>query len=100
MKPTDISQRVKEIVWNRDSKCCVVCGKPLPKHFANAHVFVRRSHFGLGIPENIVTLCQTHHHWLDSGLDWQHKYVKEIVYEHMYKQYPDLDIEKLKEGIE
>ena len=38
----DISQKVKETVWNRDNKKCIYCGKYVPKTCANAH-FIKRS---------------------------------------------------------
>jgi len=38
----DISQKVKEIVWDRDYHRCVFCEKYVPKTCANAH-FIKRS---------------------------------------------------------
>ncbi len=38
----DITQKVKGIVWNRDNKKCIYCGKYVPKTCANAH-FIKRS---------------------------------------------------------
>ena len=67
-KATDISQKVKEIVWNRDSHKCIYCEKVVPKSCANAH-FIKRSQGGLGIPENIVTLCPECHSKEDNGLN-------------------------------
>ena len=95
MKKTDISAKVKKQVWERDHHACVICGSH--QAMPNAHVFINRSHGGLGIPENVATLCNKHHHWFDNGLDWQHKYVKERLYNYMFKLYPNLDITKLKE---
>lgn len=57
----EISQKVKEIVWNRDNHKCIYCERYVPKTFANAH-FIKRSQGGLGIPENIVTLCSECHY--------------------------------------
>lgn len=94
-KKTDISKKVKLLVWKRDHGTCVCCGTH--QAMPNAHVFVRRSHGGLGIPENIATLCIRCHHWYDSGLNWQHEFVKERLHKYMYNQYPNLDISKLKE---
>lgn len=54
-RATDISQKVKQDVWERDGGCCVVCGynrNVMP----NAH-FIPRSKGGLGIEQNVVTLC-------------------------------------------
>lgn len=49
-KATDIPQKVKQAVWERDGGRCVVCGccrNVMP----NAH-FISRSKGGLGIEEN------------------------------------------------
>lgn len=64
----EISQKVKEIVWNRDNHRCISCGKWVPMACANAH-FIKRSQGGLGIPENIVTLCPRCHYEEDFGKD-------------------------------
>lgn len=41
-KACDISSKVKEAVWNRNSQKCIYCGKWVPKTCANAH-FIKRS---------------------------------------------------------
>lgn len=41
-KACEISQKVKEIVWNRDKQCCVICGINVSKSCANAH-YIKRS---------------------------------------------------------
>ena len=64
----DIKPKVKEIVWNRDKQKCIYCGKYVPKTCANAH-FVKRISGGLGIEENIVTLCPKCHFEEDFGQD-------------------------------
>lgn len=56
-KACDISRSVKRAVYARDGGICILCGRPgLP----NAH-FIPRSHNGLGIEENILTLCPECH---------------------------------------
>lgn len=65
-KATDIPDKIKEIVWNRDKKQCIFCNEYVPKSCANAH-FIKRSQGGLGIPENIVTLCPDCHYQEDLG---------------------------------
>lgn len=67
-KACEISQKIKEIVWNRDSQKCICCGRWVPKTCANAH-FIKRSQGGLGIEENIVTLCSECHYQEDFGLN-------------------------------
>lgn len=63
-KATDISQKVKQIVWERDQHHCIICGSH--EAMPNAH-YIRRSKGGLGIPKNVVTLCQKCHHEFDNG---------------------------------
>lgn len=41
-KACEISQKVKEEVWERDKYRCIYCGEPVSKTFANAH-FIKRS---------------------------------------------------------
>lgn len=38
----EISQKTKQIVWDRDQHKCIYCGKYVPKSCANAH-FIKRS---------------------------------------------------------
>lgn len=67
-KATDIPEKVKRIVWERDNHCCILCGNvnALP----SCHI-VSRAHGGRGIETNIVTLCgefgNNHHRKYDSG---------------------------------
>ena len=62
-KETDISDEVKQIVYERDGGLCIKCHRP---GIPNAH-YKRRSQGGLGIPENVVTLCQKCHNKFDDG---------------------------------
>lgn len=78
-KACDISQKTKEIVWNRDNESCIFCGKWVPKSCANAH-YIKRSQGGLGIAKNIVTACPECHFEEDMGQDSQ-------VYEERMKNY-------------
>jgi 5-methylcytosine-specific restriction endonuclease McrA len=55
-KATAIKPAVKEKVYERDQHCCVYCGRSVELFFANAHI-IPRSAGGLGIEQNIVTLC-------------------------------------------
>ena len=63
-KACDIPQSVKERVWARDGERCIIC----ESRFAmpNSH-FIRRSQGGLGIEENIVTMCFNCHREYDQG---------------------------------
>lgn len=61
---TDISQKVKAKVLERDKGICVVCG--VRRGEPNMH-YISRAQGGLGIEENIVTGCQECHHEYDNG---------------------------------
>ena len=63
-KATAIPKEVKLTVWERDKHKCIFCHTPVDWNFANSH-FVKRSHLGLGIEENIFTACPTCHHDFD-----------------------------------
>lgn len=68
-----IPRRVKEAVAARDSvdghPCCILCGRPSPTDyppaFSCAH-YISRAQGGMGIEENILTLCPTCHRQYDS----------------------------------
>lgn len=63
-KNKDISPEVKRKVLKRDNYCCVLCGNPNAK--AEAH-FISRARGGLGIEQNIVTLCRLCHFDYDNS---------------------------------
>ena len=83
-KACDISKTVKNIVWERDHHMCIICGNPYA--MPNAH-YIRRSHGGLGIPKNVVTLCQSCHHEFDNGKSGIH--IKALVRDYLKTKYPD-----------
>ena len=64
-KACDIPKKVKEEVWSRDNGCCILCGSP--RAMPNAH-YIPRSKGGLGIAQNIVTLCLVCHSNFDNGM--------------------------------
>ena len=63
-KACDITKKVKDIVWERDGHKCIICGSY--QAMPNSH-YIRRSQGGLGIEENIVTMCQRCHYMYDQG---------------------------------
>ena len=83
-KACDISKKVKDEVWKRDEHKCIVCGSY--QAMPNAH-YIARSHGGLGIPQNIVTLCLECHHQYDNGK--LHKEYKNIIQNHLRAIYGD-----------
>lgn len=58
----------------------------------NAH-FISRAKGGLGIPENIVTLCRACHHEFDNGID--REYYCDRIERYLKKIYPDWNREKV-----
>lgn len=99
-KARDISKKVKEAVAERDSfdgwPCCVNCGLPAPSGnrlaFSNAH-FVSRAQGGLGIEENILTLCPRCHGKYDQTTE--RPKLLEYFKEYLKGKYPDWDESKL-----
>lgn len=89
-KALDISKKVKDAVWERDGRCCILCGSPYA--MPNAH-YIARSHGGLGIPENIVTLCLQCHNQYDQTADRQ--IIRAEIELYLRSKYPDWDEEKL-----
>ena len=89
-KQLTISRKVKEAVYRRDGGYCVLCGSPygLP----NAH-YIARSQGGLGIEENVVTLCERCHWEYDQSR--KRKALREKLRAYLQNNYPDWDERKL-----
>ena len=78
-----ISSTVKLIVTRRDNGRCVYCGLPgLPE----AH-FIPRSKGGLGIPQNILTLCRSCHDAFDHGPKREREGMREYFREYLSSKY-------------
>lgn len=97
-KACDISQKVKEKVWERDNGRCVVCGNSY-NVMPNAH-FISRANGGLGIEENIVTLCTNFttnqcHYKYDNGTREVREQIGGIIENYLKSKYPNWDKEKL-----
>ena len=95
---TAISYDVKMKVFQRDRGRCVVCGS-LYNVEANAH-FIPASEGGLGIEENIVTLCNHQsqnkcHVKFDFGTDEERETIRNIIQEHLLKHYPKWSRDKV-----
>lgn len=89
-KVCDISKSVKDSVWERDGGHCIICGSSAA--FPNAH-YIARSHGGLGIEQNIVTLCAECHREYDQGQ--YHRQYGKIIQAYLHTLYPGLDESKL-----
>lgn len=99
-KATAIPERVKDTVRKRDGGNCIICGRSGGPH---CHV-IRRSAGGMGVEENIVTLCDRCHYTFDEGLYIKdlkplgfhsREEVKAFIYEYMEALYPGWTPEKV-----
>lgn len=89
-KACDITKKVKDIVWERDNQRCIRCGtyRAMP----NAH-FIPRSKGGLGVEENIVTLCLDCHEAYDHTTE--RKAIGAFIEDYLKGKYPEWDKSKL-----
>ena len=87
----DIPLKVKTKVWERDNMCCIVCGNP--NATPSCHYISRKS-LGLGIEQNIVTLCAKCHHNYDHTT--KREEYREYIRNYLKSKYPDWDEKKLK----
>lgn len=83
-KACAIPKSVKMRVLDRDKGLCIICGA---QGFPDAHV-VPRSALGLGIEENIVTLCRSCHRLYDGVKRQEYGH---IIRDYMRTQYPEWD---------
>lgn len=85
-KACDIPPEVKDKVLARDNGICVFClsGNASP----NAH-FISRSQGGLGIEQNILTLCSTCHDRYDHTTD--RKQMREFFRKYLKSKYAEWD---------
>lgn len=88
-KACEITPETRQIVEERDGHCCIFCGRP---GRGEAH-FINRSQGGLGIPENIVTVCRPCHQQMDNGLFTQ--VFRQKAEDYLKSQYPYWDRDKL-----
>lgn len=97
-KWTDIPTSVKATVALRDCAngpaTCIICGAPGGPH---CHV-VRRSQGGMGVEQNIVSLCGPCHYAFDEGYGLSRlkplgfesrEQIKEYIHDYMRGFYPD-----------
>lgn len=92
-KATDIPYPVKQRVWERDNNCCILCGKNYTA-MPNAH-FIPRSKGGLGIEQNIVTLCAYCHHKYDFGDSEERNEMRHFIRNYLQNKYDDWNLENL-----
>lgn len=89
-RSTAIPKSVKERVSERDGGKCVLCGRNNGQ--PNAH-FIPRSAGGLGIEENILTLCPQCHADYDNSA--RRKEIREELREYLKSKYSEWNEENL-----
>ena len=95
-KACDIPTSVKKRVWERDGGKCVICQNQV-NVMPNAH-YIPRSQGGLGIEENVVTLCtnftklKCHSRYDDST---EREALGEKIKAYLQEQYPNWDEQNL-----
>ena len=91
-KATEISMKIKRIVWERDDHKCIYCHTEVTVEYANSH-YIKRSQLGKGIPENVVTACPICHDKYDFGVNIESmiNYTKE----YLQSKYEDWNEENL-----
>lgn len=97
-KATDIPMSVKQKVWERDEHRCVVCGNYF-NVMPNAH-YIPRSKGGLGIEQNIVTLCtelteNKCHRKYDFGTKEERKIIHDKIKKYLQIKYENWNEEDL-----
>ena len=90
-----IPAKVKEAVFQRDRGRCVGCGRWARVEWSCAH-YIARSHGGLGIEKNILTLCPDCHAEYDNGI--KRRELQQKYGEYLREIYGDLDGLRYKKG--
>ncbi len=95
-KACSIKAAVKKRVEERDGHCCIFCGRP---GRGEAHV-ISRAHGGLGVEQNLITICRECHFLLDDTVS--RPLMLEMAKQHLKKFYPDWSADAViyKKGIE
>jgi 5-methylcytosine-specific restriction endonuclease McrA len=88
-RATSIPAEVKETVRERDNGRCIICGAP-----GNPWChYIPRSALGLGVEQNIVTLCDRCHRQYDQST--LRPAYKRIIEDYLSTRYPGWDPENL-----
>lgn len=100
-RKTDISTKVRMRVYDRDDNTCIFCraGYHAPAEdrlqgdmgygLRTVAHFIGRGRGGLGIEENLATVCVTHHQLLDNGSHGERPEMMEIFEDYLRSEYPE-----------
>ena len=91
-KALSISAAVKARVWERDNHLCVYCHSP--NAIPEAH-YISRAKGGLGVEENILTLCRRCHDRYDHGTREEKRELARRFKEYLNKQYENWNEDEL-----
>lgn len=81
-RATNVTKKVKDRVYERDNGVCILCGSEYGR--PECH-YIPRSHLGMGIEENIVTLCPECHRAFDQST--RRKEIKEKIRDYLSSRY-------------
>lgn len=87
-KAVAITPKVRQAVEERDNYCCIFCGQ---RGRGEGH-YISRAHGGLGVEENLITVCRKCHNEMDNGLLTQ--IYREKAEAYLRGIYPDWDRDK------
>lgn len=90
-KACAITASTKKKVFARDDGRCIICGRP---GNPEAH-YIRRSKGGLGIEQNIVTLCRPCHERFDQGNAEEVKEYRKLIKKYLESKYEGWNEEDL-----
>lgn len=93
-KATSVTNKVRDTVLERDNNQCVSCGSR--NNLTIAHVFINRSHGGLGVKENLATVCMQCHHEYDNGKKTEQEYRRAVIQGYMLNIYGQPNLKRLK----
>lgn len=94
-KACKITRQTKEKVYLRDGGHCVLCGRWCQVDNASAH-YISRARGGLGIEENILTLCHECHYSYDNANRQSTRKEKEDYFRnYLRSKYEDWDERRL-----
>lgn len=82
----DISPAVKKAVWERDEGRCIICGTATDTA-PNSH-YISRAQGGLGIEENVGTMCIRCHNAYDNGNHGERRWMKDAFRRYLQSRYP------------
>jgi len=85
-KQTDIDAKIRAVVHERDRRRCVYCGRT-DKTIELAH-YISRAQGGLGIPQNLISLCVECHGEYDGE---RRNEMRGYLAEYLQAIYPELE---------